>query len=556
MSAVGGSRARRQRRAAGAAPLAAAAALVAAAAGCTWGEDDPFTGPGEAGELRVLAGSEIKDLQPLLKRAEEETGVTVHLEYTGTLEGVDQVVSGAAAERYDAVWFSSNRYLNLLPEGDSALRSETPVMASPVVMAVTESSAEELGWSGGAKVTWADIADAAAKGDLRFGMTNPAASNSGFSALIGVASALSDTGTALRSSDIAEVTPQLKEFFSGQQLTSGSSGWLADAYVRGAGGGGSQARLDGLVNYESVLLSLNESGDLPEPLTLIYPEDGAVTADYPLSLLDSAGDDVADGYDRLVEHLMSPQVQQEISETTHRRPLAPGAAGTGSGTRYPTVTELPFPAREQVATDLIEAYFDEIRRPARTLYVLDVSGSMRGGRIEDMRAAMDTLTGGDSDSVSGRFQRFYARERVTLLPFESTVGEGRTFTVPPEQPGPVLADIRETVAGLDADGGTAGYDALDAAFDRLADESGGGDRFTSIVLMTDGEVNAGMSLEEFTTAHKGYPAELRSVPVFPVVFGESDPAEMEELAGLTGGRAFDARDDSLDQAFREIRGYQ
>ncbi|WP_308251257.1 VWA domain-containing protein [Streptomonospora nanhaiensis] len=532
---------------------AAAAAAVVALSGCTPGAEGPSAGPGVAGELRVLAGSEIRDLEPILERAADEVGVTVHLDYTGTLEGVEEVVSGRTDDRYDAVWFSSNRYLNLQPGGAEAVAEETPVMASPVVLGVTESAAADLGWAGGAEVTWGDIAEAASSGDLAFGMTNPAASNSGFSALVGVASALADTGSALRQEDVEAVAPQLRAFFSGQELTAGSSGWLADAYIRRAGAEGSGARVDALINYESVLLSLNESWDLPEPLTLIHPADGAVTADYPLSLLAGADEGVAEGYGRLVDHLLSAEVQREITDTTHRRPLS---AEVSAEVEFPQVAELPFPAREEVATGLVRSYFDELRRPARTVYVLDLSGSMAGDRIAGMRTAMGTLTGGDTSSVSGRFQRFYGRERVTLLPFDGTVRPAETFEVPEEDPGPVLDDIQAAVEAMEPAGDTAAYSALDEAFERLRGEDDVADRFTSVVLMTDGEVNAGLTLEEFRAEHAGLPAELREVPVFPVVFGESDPAELEELAELTGGRAFDAREDSLDQAFREIRGYQ
>src|SRR6185295_13886395 len=115
-------------------------------------------------------------------------------------------------------------------------------------------------------------------GELKFAMTNPAASNSGFSALVGVASAYAGTGDALTTSDID--VPGLKRFFSGQALTAGSSGFLADAYVR------SQDSLGGMINYESILLSLNAGHRLHEPLSLIYPRDGIVTADYPVMLLD------------------------------------------------------------------------------------------------------------------------------------------------------------------------------------------------------------------------------------------------------------------------------
>jgi Ca-activated chloride channel family protein len=51
------------------------------------------------------------------------------------------------------------------------------------------------------------------------------------------------------------------------------------------------------------------------------------------------------------------------------------------------------------------------------------------------------------------------------------------------------------------------------------------------------------------------PEAVRGVPVFPVLFGESDTGEMQEVAARTGGRTFDARSGSLASAFTEIRGY-
>ena len=63
-----------------------------------------------------------------------------------------------------------------------------------------------------------------------------------------------------------------------------------------------------MINYELVLLGLNESKELKEPLVLIYPQEGIITADYPLMLLDSAK---RQAYDRLVEFIRSPEFQEE-----------------------------------------------------------------------------------------------------------------------------------------------------------------------------------------------------------------------------------------------------
>ncbi|MFG1927353.1 hypothetical protein [Cryptosporangium sp. NPDC048952] len=75
---------------------------------------------------------------------------------------------------------------------------------------------------------------------------------------------------------------------------------------------------------------------------------------------------------------------------------------------------------------------------------------------------------------------------------------------------------------------------------------------TSIVLMTDGENTTGPTFDDFRQAYQRYPA----IPVYPVLFGEAATDEMTELADLTGGRTFDARDESLTTVFKDIRGYQ
>jgi Ca-activated chloride channel family protein len=50
--------------------------------------------------------------------------------------------------------------------------------------------------------------------------------------------------------------------------------------------------------------------------------------------------------------------------------------------------------------------------------------------------------------------------------------------------------------------------------------------------------------------------QVKGVPIFPILFGTARESEMNEIAQLTGGRAFDARTQSLADVFKEIRGYQ
>ncbi|WP_329790682.1 VWA domain-containing protein [Lentzea sp. DG1S-22] len=529
--------------------LLPAAAVVALLAGCSDSPDPAKpVGDAEPGTLRVLAGSELADLQPVLDEAARATGVSVKFSFTGTVEGAEKVASGAAEQGFDAVWFSSNRYLELVPDAQKRLGTPTKVMSSPVVLGLPAAKVKELGWDG-RRVGWAEIAEAAGARKFTYGMTDPSASNSGFSALVGVAAALSGSGSALDAARIDAVAPQLKQFFSAQTLSAGSSGWLSEAYTRRARGEDPGAGVDGLINYESVLLSL------PEPLTLVYPSDGVVTADYPLTLLTSASAEAREAHRKLSDHLRGADVQRRIVETTHRRPAVPQVR-LGDEFAVRDLVELPFPGSQSAVDGLITTYFDQLRRPSRTLYVLDTSGSMQGDRIEGLRQALTGLTGAD-ESLAGRFSRFHGREQVTLLPFSSTARSPLTYEVPQDDPRPVLDRIRSTATSLDAAGGTAIYSSLRGGYDVLRRQvDADPDRFTSIVLMTDGENTGSEDVGDFRLFHQALPNDLKGVPIFPVLFGESATAEMEQVAKMSGGKVFDARSRSLSSAFKEIRGYQ
>jgi len=509
-------------------------ALVVLAAACA--SKTGSSNPNSPTTLQVLAGSELSDMAPILASAQKATGVTVVPTYTGSLDGAERISSGSAG---DAAWFASDKYV-ALAGASSKLLEHQPTMLSPVVVGVKHSVATRLGWTGGKRVGWKDIAAAAAAGKFRYAMTNPTASNSGFSALVGVSTALSG-GQALSAATVDAAG--LKGFFSGQTLTSGSSGFLAQAYVQ------SQAKLDGIVNYESVLFGLNDGGRLTEKLDLIYPNEGITTADYPLMLLNGSK---RDAYDKLVAYLRQPDVQRRIERVTSRRPAVPGVpllSRFGSA----LLVEAPFPANLSIVQQLLDDYQSELRKPAHTFYVLDTSGSMEGDRIDRLKSALSGLAGGDK-SFTGHFARFQPRERVTLLTFDGGVEENQTFDVDSSDPNsPGLSGLRSFVDGMGTGGGTAIYSAVNEAY-QLAlqtrqDES---NYYTSIVLMTDGENNEGISARRFLDTVNA----SEGIRVYTVLFGEASPKELQQIADATGGKVFDARSADLSSVFKDIRGYQ
>ncbi|WP_018502482.1 vWA domain-containing protein [Parafrankia discariae] len=547
-----------RRGAAGLAALLVAGVVATACSGGGGGDPAPAGRPGGSpGALRVLAGSELRDLEPLLDEFHERTGIEITMEYTGTLDGVDRIAARDPA--VDAAWFASDRYLRLAPEGRNAVIDRTTTMMSPVVIGVRPELARRFGWVGNPSVTWADIAAKVSTGELTYAMTNPSASNSGFSALVGVAAALAGTSDALTLDDIRPA--ELTAFFGGQVLTAGSSAWLTDAFATtGAQTGtppGAQpgARIGAMINYESELLALNTGRLRSAPLTLVYPRDGIITADYPLQLL--RGERRTE-YERLAGWLRTPEVQRRVTALTHRRPVTPGVRIDPAPWPVRALpAELPFPATRAVADHLLSSYLDEYRRPSHAIFVLDVSPSMEGERLALLRATLKGLAGTD-DSLSGRFTRFRGRERVTLITFSGAVHDTLEFTVDDPEPGSAgLAAISAAADGLTLGSGTAIYTAMTSAYSyaetAVRREP---DFLTSIVLMTDGENNQGVDAEAFHTSYAGRSEAARAVRTFTVVFGDARVEEMRDIAEWTGGEMFDARSSSLPEAFREIRGYQ
>lgn len=516
----------------------AALAVVAIASACTGSQPSVDT----SHTLTVLAGSELKDLVPLLPDIQKNTGYQLSLKYTGSLDGAQAIVDG---DKSDLAWFSSGNYLTLLEGSSGRIIAQQPIVLSPVAIGVKHSVAQTLGWSGGATVTWADIANAAKAGSFHFAMTNPAASNSGFVALVGVASAFAGTGNALDSSTIN--VARLKDFFSGQVLTAGSSGFLADSFVR------QQDRVDGLINYESVLLSLSAGGKLHEPLDIVYPKDGIITANYPLMLLNSAK---RDAYDKVVAYLKSVDVQRRIMTTTARRPTN-GEVKLDSRFTTQLLVELPFPSSISVIDTLLFAYLDQIRPPAHTYFVIDISGSMDGDRLNSVKKTFDNLTGADQ-TITGRFARLRAREEITIIPFNGRIVDDRTFTINDVSANsPDLVAVRHYVEGLQANDGTAIYDSLIRAYqDAARAKSQEPDRFYSVVLMTDGENNTGNDGPGFQRFYNSQTADVKAIPTFPIIFGEASPQQLTDIANLTGGQVFDSRNASLSSVFKVIRGYQ
>lgn len=543
------------------------ALLCMALAGCDRPAADTAAAPPPppaAPALQVLATTDLRDIEPLQQMVLKATGVNLQFRFGGTMESTEAVLNGQSGA--DVAWFANAKYLLSDAQGQSRVKLQEKIMLSPIALGLSESAARQLGWDRperAAKVSWKDIAAAAKAGKLNYALSNPATSNQGFMALLGVVASAAQKTDGLGAADVDRGA--IAAFLKGYRLPGDNSTYLSEKFIERQG-----IDVNAFINYESWLLGLNQSGKLREKLVLVYPHEGVSTADYPLLLLNDAR---RDDYLKVVAWLKGEAAQTWLARQTLRRPVVPEVAAQVADIlpRDAMRIELPFSPDRALADGLIDAYLNEFRRPIASTFVLDTSGSMeRDGRQQQLIQALDYIAGADR-SLTGRIARLTNRERLWMQPFSDNPYNLQRFEIPAGAPAArgvqviedseakrkALAQVRAFAAGLNMRGGTALFDAVLKSLKNMADEKQRSPGYQySVVAFTDGENNKGRTFEEFKRDYELLPEDARSIPVFMVLFGDANEKQLRELVKVTGGRLFDARKTPLYGVFKDIRAYQ
>jgi Ca-activated chloride channel family protein len=542
-------------------------AVLLTACGKKDAADAPKAADSNKPVFTVLATTDLKDAQPLEEMVEKATGVRLRFTWGGTMESTEAVLSGSTSAH--AAWFANAKYLLSDPQGQARVKLQEKIMLSPIAVGVNQTAAKQLGWDDpatAAKVGWREITQAASQGKLRYALSNPATSNQGFMALMGVVAAASQKSEALTAADVNRGA--IAGFLKGYKLPGDNSTYLTEKFLEQQGNNPTQ--VNAFINYESWLLSLNNGGKLREKLVLVYPHEGVATADYPFMLLK---DDRRDDYLKVVAYLKGADAQKWLARQTLRRPINAEVAATVTDVlpKEGMRIELPFSPDRALADGLIDAYLNEFRRPIASTFVLDTSGSMEGqGRRAQLIQALHYVAGADS-SLTGRLAKLTNREKVWMLPFSDQPWPMTYFEIPTGRPQAkgvqvqedseakqaMLADVRAYADGLRMTGGTALYDSVLAALKHMLEQKQKNPNYQySVVAFTDGENTKGRSLEQFQQAYAALPEDVRGIPVFMVLFGEAKEADLKALVQTTGGKVFDARKTPLYAVFKDIRSYQ
>lgn len=482
--------------------------------------------------LTILAGSEIKAIEPLLNEASAQLGFPINVKYVGTIEGVESIKGG---DNYSVAWFGNAKYFYDTPESAKRIKLSEKIMFSPVIVGVKQASATEHKITEDVNYTWKDIASWVKDKNMTYAMTDPSVSNTGYVALMGVAYATANKGENLK---MADINPQvLKDFFHGQKVTAKSSNWLMDTFQK-------DPKIDFIINYESTILA-NNALTPANKLVPVYPVEGIVTSDYPMLLLDAAK---TEKYKQLVAFLKSVPAQTKLVNDYKYHSVLPEVMQKQKVfNNSQLLVEMPFNPDANLSDAILTSYFNEYKKPAKFVFVVDTSGSMKGDREAALKGTVAKLTSGElSKYVSIR-----NREQVMVVPFSTQPYDLKSFDDQHQK------DMAAYVNGLNMDGGTAMYSAVEVAVTKLKEDmkiNGNKYRY-SIIVLTDGLTNTGDNYSQFAQWYNSLGMTQGDIRIFAISFGEADIRELKQMTDLTGGNVFDGNK-SLTSTFKEIRSYQ
>ena len=508
---------------------------------------------GPSTSLRVVSGSENKALEPLIQAWASDNGVAVEMSYLGSVDISRELAKGAEAS-FDAVWPAHSLWIEL---GDEAkvTRHRESILRSPVVLGLRKSIATRLGWVGRDDVTVQEIQAAARADEFRLSMTSATQSNSGASAYFGFLYALAGDPDVLTVDNLSDdkVRREVADLLSLVDRSSGSSGWLKDSLV------GNSSAFDAMMNYEALIIEANQEliGQGQEPLYVVYPANGLAVADSPLAYVSKGDDAKEQAFVDLQAYLLSEPVQAELLALGRRAGLI-GLAGGGDVSVWNpdwgidlqrTIAPIPTP-EARVIREALTLYQSELRKPSLTIWVLDISGSMEGEPLSQLKEAMRLLLNPESAALN--LLQPSARDVTLVIPFNHRTED--VWLLEGNDPA-ALADLEGKVRRLEAGGGTDLYYALGQALDRLGGYHEAGtlfDHLPAIIAMTDGA-----SDERNKEKLRNYLDSLafgRDVPIHSIAFGNADEAQLKALSEATIGRLFRAGDD-LAGALRKAKGY-
>jgi Ca-activated chloride channel family protein len=423
-----------------------------------------------------------------------------------------------------------------------------PTTREPLGIAMWEPMARALGWPDHA-IGWRDLAALAANqqgwgayghsewGDFKFGHGHPDHSNSGLLSIIAQVYAGSGVTQGL-TPDLVKSQAVLDNMRAVEQRVYHYGRLDTDLLAKMTKGG--PGYLHAVTTYEVNVIkwNLEHEKDLQFPLVLIYPADGTFWVDNSYCVVGAewVTAEQREAAELLGQYLTSAD-QQAKAIAFGLRPADRSVAlaepidlahGAVPAITLDSVPDLEYPT-EAVVGHILDV-FHQAKKKTTIILVLDTSGSMGGSKI---KAALEGATAFlNQMDLEDRIIAYSFASKITELQPQGLVGE-------------VREPLRERIAGMYAEGGTALHQVLidalaRATAEQAADQAAGQKRLYAIVLLSDGknEVTGGPTENELLGQ---LPAgdQPGSVKIYAIAYGDdANEGLLTTLANRTNGKMF------------------
>jgi Ca-activated chloride channel family protein len=460
--------------------------------------------------------------------------------------------------------------------------SDLPSIAqTPLVIAMPKPMAQALGWPR-KPLGFGDLLSLAREpsgwgkyghaewGAFRLGKTNPNFSTSGLHATIGSYFAATGVSSDLTAANVND--PKTIAYVKGVEsavvhygdttLTFLSNLQAADDRGQGL------SYISAATIEEKSVWDYNQGNPTGDPKTLgrhrppsvplvaVYPKEGTLFSDNPYVVLkadwvDDAKRAAADDFLKYLQQDKQQGLFKEAAFRDYRGNAGPKvSAANGMDPKQPTIRLSP-PAPQVL--DLVQKSWNSLRKRARVLEVIDVSGSMG----EDVPKSGGTKLELAKAAAIRALAQYGPEDEVGLWIF-STPREGRSTPWLELVPiGPMRQNeklLRDKIGSLTPVGGTALYATTRAAVKQMRDTFDP-ERINAVVFLTDGK-NEYPSDTDLDGLLRSLVSEDESVAVRVFTIGYGDDADLPTLRSIaeaSRGAAYDASNpDLIDKVFTNV----
>ena len=481
--------------------------------------------------------------------------------------------AGMPADQQPALWIPDSSAWPALArsrgsQGPAIVPESGPGIATTaVVTAMPQEMAGALGWDA-SPPSWADVYEAASEvraweraghpewGYFRLAKGSPTMTSAGLFALASAFGSAAGHVEGLTTADLgsAFIASQVRlgELATSSYLT--SPGQFLHAVREGRDVAAVSGTLSAVITDERSVWQYNRGITSPDgtrsssgrppavPLTPYYPSDGVYTSESPALVLTApwVGDAQRAAADDFVRFARTVQGQAAVRAAGFRDIRGEADPEVAEAGRFGTAQKVLGPLPGELAVGLHRA-FDSVRKPARVLFAVDVSGSMR-----DEIVPGTTKIEAAKDAVEGSLGLFGYEDQVGVAGFSNW--DGGPLVPGVVQPLANVKSMRERIAakvrGLEPVYYTPLYEGVGLALDTVS-EGYRPDALNAVILLSDGtnDTTRGGTLEETIARLQRDQAEGRKVKVFTLAYGgQADTDALRRIAAASGGQFFDATD--------------